>query len=69
MKIFAHNKNSTGQNSEAITASQMNPVSEDLDEISLRKIAGVLTTRVIVTIRIGEALGNYTVLRKKLAAI
>ena len=47
----------------------MNPVSEDLDEISLRNIAGVLTMRVIVTIRIGEALGKNTVLCKKLAAI
>ena len=43
MKISAYNKDSTGQNSEAITVSQMNPVSEVLDEISLRKIVGVLT--------------------------
>ena len=38
---------------------QMNPESEVLDEISLKRIAGVLTIRVIV-IWIGKALDNNT---------
>ena len=38
---------------------QMNPESEVLDEISLKRIAGVLMMRVIV-IQIGEALDNNT---------
>ena len=38
---------------------QMNPESEVLDEIGLKRIAGVLTMRVIV-IQIGEALDNNT---------
>ena len=49
------------QNSKAIMVNQMNPESDVLDEISLRRIVGVLTMQVIVTVQIGKALGNNTV--------
>ena len=49
------------QNNKAIMVNQMNLESGVLDEISLRRIAGILMMQVIVTVQIGEALGNNTV--------
>ena len=40
---------------------QMNPETDVLDKISLRRIAEVLTMQVIVTVQIGKALGNNMV--------